>query len=158
MKRVIILQGIPGSGKSHYAASLITKLSLDHDKTLSAAIVSADNFFVRLGNGTYKFDPTKLSDAHGECFREFMSAVTSGVNLVVVDNTNTTTMEISPYMLCATAYGYEAEVHTVCCEIALAAARNTHGVSLEGIKAMAERIADCKLPPWWKARLVAGDA
>lgn len=155
MKQVIVLRGVAGSGKSHYCNYLKTNAEgLFNTSADNVKVVSADNFFVKLGNGTYKFDPAKLSEAHAECFREFISALMSGVNVVIVDNTNTTTMEISPYMLGASAYGYEAEVQTVQCDVELAASRNTHGVPLEGVKAMAERMADCKLPPWWKTSLI----
>ena len=74
-------------------------------------IVGADDFFE--GSEGYRFDKTKLAEAHGQCFRRFIDFLDVDVDLVIVDNTNTTTEEIAPYMLGASAYGYEAEVITI---------------------------------------------
>ena len=92
---VTILVGVPGSGKSHHTASLT-----------GAVVVSADHHFVELGNGTYAFDPSKLGTAHGQCLRRYTEALQRGESHVVVDNTNTTLLEMSPYVSLALAYGY----------------------------------------------------
>lgn len=141
---VVIMQGLPGSGKSTYA------------QNYGGLVVSADDYFVELGGGTYKFDPSRLSEAHGQCFRRFVEAVTSKTPHVVVDNTNTTPMEISPYYLGAQAYGYDVEIVRVECPSYIAAARNTHGVSEATIHAMEKRMNESPLPPWWRLRVVKG--
>jgi predicted kinase len=112
MERVVILSGISGAGKSHYAV----KLTRD---TPDSTIVSADRFFYR-DNGEYEFDVTKLSEAHATCFRYFIDALMIGDELVVVDNTNTTIWEISPYVLGAQAFGYDFEIVTIHCPLDLA--------------------------------------
>lgn len=142
---VIIMQGLPGSGKSTFA------------KEAGGLVVSADDFFVELGRGTYTFDAARLSEAHGQCFRRFIAAVAvQKTPLVIVDNTNTTPMEISPYYLAAQAFGYDAEIVRVECPTYVAAARNTHGVLEATIHAMAKRMDESPLPPWWKLRVVKG--
>ena len=147
--KVIILQGVPGSGKSFYANEFVAHANV------KSVICSADDYFYELGGGTkYAFDASKLGQAHGACFRRFIGAVRSEVPVVVVDNTNTTVSEISPYVLGGEAYGYEVEVVQVLCDPAVAAARNTHGVPEKAIQAMAARIASCSCPPWWKVTTV----
>lgn len=141
---VVIMQGLPGSGKS------------THAQKCGGLVVSADDYFVELGGGVYKFDPSRLSDAHGQCFRRFIEAVTSKTPHVVVDNTNTTPMEISPYYLAAQAFGYDAEIVRVECPVYVAAARNTHGVSEATVIAMDKRMNESPLPPWWRLRVIRG--
>jgi len=142
MKTLVILQGVPGSGKSHFAADMAVRAM--------SVTCSADDFFVQLGGGKYAFDPAKLGEAHGACFRKFLAAVREGVEMVVVDNTNTTPIEIAPYVLGGEAHGYAVEIVRVLCDPEVAAARNTHGVPLVAIQAMANRIASFQPPPWWK--------
>lgn len=150
MSKVIILSGVSGAGKSSFVPS---------DVTGEAEVVSADHFF--LVKGEYRFDPSKLADAHAECFRRYISALIAGVtlgrNAVIVDNTNTTAVEIAPYVLGAQAYGYSPKIITVNVpESALeaCAARNRHGVSLQGIRAQWERLQARQLPPWWEHETV----
>lgn len=138
---VTILVGVPGSGKSHHTASLT-----------GAVVVSADHYFVELGGGTYAFDPTKLGAAHGQCLRRYTEALQRGEAHVVVDNTNTTSLEMAPYVSLALAYGYAVTIVRVTCDPAVAAARNTHGVPEGAIRAMHARIEsmmDAGFPPFW---------
>ncbi len=162
MGRVVILSGVSGSGKSTSAR----KLWNDLEPGNYCKVVSADDFF--MVDGEYKFDPTKLSDAHGKCFREYISVLNDGVHtasgfkssydLVVVDNTNTTAVEIAPYILGAQAYGWEVEILTVMCEteadIKACAARNAHGVSFEGVLRQHTNLKMRQLMPWWKNTVV----
>jgi len=140
MKKCIVMQGISGSGKSTIAG------------TYGGSVVSADNFFVALGNGTYNFQPPLLPAAHRECYLKFCKAIADGVEIIVVDNTNTTATEIAPYERHATAFGYEVEIVRVMCDPTVAASRNAHGVPLKSVIAMHDRILRGKnaFPPWWK--------
>lgn len=135
--KVVIMQGVPGSGKSTYIA--------EHLK--GAVVVSADHYFDRLG----RFDPSLLSAAHGECLTNFNAAVLAKAALIVVDNTNTTPVEVAPYWALAQAYGYEVEIVRIVCDPNVAAARNTHGVPVVGVLAMHERLDKFEglAPPWW---------
>lgn len=153
MKKVIVLSGCSGSGKSTYAK----KLANDSATNGNVLVCSADDFFMK--DGRYSFDPSKLSEAHGECFRRFLSAIDrtgrdgpGGYDMVVVDNTNTTSEEIAPYMLGAQAFGWEAEVQTIGWSSLWTecARRNVHGVSIETIDRQLNKIAARKLLPWWK--------
>ncbi len=146
--RVLILSGVSGSGKSSYIASLVGQ---EKGKLF---VCSADSFFNK--EGGYKFDPSKLGEAHGQCLRDFIEATAfsdeDNDQIVVVDNTNTTTEEIAPYYAIAQAYGFSVELVTLECDPEVAFKRNQHGVSLAGISAMAERIRNRKVPPFWNMK------
>jgi len=130
-----IMSGCQGSGKSTWA------------KTKQSAItVSADDYFTVGSN--YRFDFTKLGKAHAECFRKAILTVQSRTDCVV-DNTNSTTLEIAPYYQLAKAYGYNVVIVKVSCDSSKAASRNVHGVPEAGVKATASRCANLKLPSYW---------
>lgn len=138
--KAIIMRGIPGSGKSTIAKKIVA--------FSEAVIVSADNFFMT-ENG-YKFDVTKIREAHKTCFRLFREAVSSAKELVIVDNTNIQAWEISPYMMLAESFGYDVEIMDVSCDVQIASDRNIHDVPSKSVTNMAYRKDREKLPPWWK--------
>lgn len=135
-KRVTILQGIPGAGKSSSISP-------------TAKVVSADHFFVM--NGKYQFNPRLLTQAHAACLRQYVQFLQAGEEEVVVDNTNTSVAEIAPYYALAEAYGYAVKIHTHLCDAETGAKRNIHGVSLDACERMVSRIerTNRELPPWW---------
>lgn len=130
INRVILMVGIPGSGKSTASSSYL--------QAESTVKVSADDFF--MVDGQYVFDRTKLHKAHTSCQRKFMEALEAGVRTVVVDNTNTTAKERSFYVEAAAEYGYEVFIHSIAGDPVVCAARNVHGVPLEACQRMADRI------------------
>jgi len=156
-KKIVIMSGVPGSGKSTYIKSLEGRL----------VVCSADHYFMD-EKGNYNFDFTKLRLAHGECLRKFMAyrvnrCLTSprppfGAcwcwDYLVVDNTNTTALEIAPYYAVASAYEEEVDIElvTVLCDPVKAHTRNTHGVPLQGVLAMDQRIRSRELPPFWNIK------
>ena len=102
---VIILSGIPGSGKSYWANRIYP----------DAQVCSADDFFTYSTQPDvceYRFDPAKLGEAHDYCFRKFARLVYRDVasdaipsfGTVIVDNTNIRMFEIAPYYRMAQAF------------------------------------------------------
>ena len=143
---VKILSGVSGSGKSTHARDLI-KGTDD-----MVEVVSADNYFME--DGQYKFDPTKLSEAHAYCFIRFLEALQMRFALIIVDNTNTTAVEIAPYVLGAMAYHYDVEIITFTCQthddVKVCAGRNSHGLPFDAVMNQHRRMCDRVLLPWWK--------
>lgn len=87
--RMIILQGVPGSGKSTMAQRLIKR-------NPRAVIVSADHYMVN-DKGEYKFDSQKLADNHNLCQQAAKSHLESG-NVVIVDNCNVSIEHAEAYI------------------------------------------------------------
>jgi hypothetical protein len=147
--RVVIMSGVPGSGKSTYARSIAASLDAQ------VKIVSADDFFTR-DDGSYNSDPQCLFAAHAGCMRTYLNALprlqsTRGV--IVVDNTNTSAVEIAPYYMAATAYALDVEIVTVLCDPKLAAARNTHDVNPDLVNALDANLRARVIPPYWHVTL-----
>ncbi len=106
MKRLIILRGLPGSGKSTYASDLVAKHK-DFQKE-APLIINADSFL--MADGEYFHTVERSRDAHLRCMREFVSGVVARHELIVIDNTNTSALEMVPYVKVAEAHRYEVSI------------------------------------------------
>jgi tRNA uridine 5-carbamoylmethylation protein Kti12 len=157
--KVILMSGIPGSGKSSYVNKLIQE-----DPDSKFCVCSADHFFQKNDQGrydpdaTYKFDPSLLPDAHGACLKRFIeeivpySKASSWADVVIVDNTNSTTMELAPYVQIAMAYKCPVEIVTVDCDPHVGAERNLHGVSYATCSRMSASIKNRAIPTFWNVK------
>lgn len=126
-KTLYIVRGVPGSGKSTFA------------KSLGGTHFETDEYFMT--NGEYKFDPTKLKDAHRWCQDSVNTAMilnhTAGLNnRIVVSNTFTQEWEMEPYFQMAETYDYK--VFTIIVENRHGGV-NTHGVPEDKIQVMKDR-------------------
>lgn len=149
--KVKVLRGLPGSGKSKYAR--------DMSINANAKIVSADDFFYR--SGVYQFDPRDIGEAHSLCFYNFLAALgmlkfeADPVDLVIVDNTNLSKWEISPYVLAAHAHGVtDIEIVTIACDPELAFARQKHGVPRVTFDRMFATLESEALLTFWRHTIV----
>lgn len=141
--KMIITIGCSGSGKTTLSRRLMSVLNLDHVRC------SADKFF-ETPNGGYDFDPSKLSEAHGACFREAVEALQRGQN-VLVDNTNTTAAEVAPYIAMGQAYNADVRIVMADCQVDVCIARNTHNVPSNVISRQAKQCAEllANWPLFW---------
>lgn len=93
-KKVIIIRGASGSGKS-----TVAKLFGGN-----VVICTADDYFYE--DGIYKFNPDKLAKAHEACYQKFVDALEdSETDTVVVANTNTKESDFLKYIDTAKEYG-----------------------------------------------------
>ena len=91
---VFIMRGPSGSGKSNWI----------HKHHPEAAVCSADDFF--LGDeGEYIFDPSKMAEAHQECFQAFLMSLHLKNDVTIVDNTNLRWWEYMNYVTVANMCG-----------------------------------------------------
>ena len=148
-KKVYILVGVSGSGKTTWTNKLRCE-----DEGRYIGVVSSD-FFPGLYGENGKFNGHLLPQSHAACLRNFVGfLLNSEVDILVVDNTNTTVTEIAPYAALALAYGWELEIIKFNVDVEVAAKRNVHGVPEKGVAAQAARIKQLQLPPWWPVREV----
>ena len=97
MKKLFLVRGISNSGKSTFA------------KELGGIHFETDNYF--MVDGEYKFDGTKLKEAHQWCQTQVSNAMilnyTANINeRIVVSNTFTQEWEMKPYFEMAKEWGY----------------------------------------------------
>lgn len=129
MKKIIIMQGVPGSGKTTYI--------LKHYP--SAFICSADDFFII--NGKYRYDKEYIGVAHKTCFFKFKAAIEDRLPEIVIDNTNISNKEMERYAELGALNGYEIQVIAFrFTSPETAASRNVHGVPGEKVLDMYKRL------------------
>lgn len=145
MPKVLLFRGIPGSGK--------TTWSTKYYPVPSDYYFSTDLFWMK--DGEYKFDPTRLGEAHSWNFRRFLSKLNEilprgSSNLLIVDNTNITREELIPYVRAAEAYQLEFKIITIWCDPIVAIKRNEHGVPAHTVLKMYAKLLNEELPAYWK--------
>lgn len=132
IKRVYILVGIPGSGKSTWIKNNIPGIG-----TPATVIASADHFFER--NGEYKWEANKVIVAHRVCQRTYMKALENQtVRTIVLDNTNVKSREVKDYITQANRFGIIPTMVFIVCDPEIAILRNKHNVPAHTIRNMAQ--------------------
>lgn len=110
MKKLIILRGLPGAGKSTARATIA--FNNDCADTDRIAFVSTDDYF-RRPDGKYAWYAGELSTAHAwaqDLARHFMESKT---HVIIIDNTNIKRAHMQPYIDLAAQHGYEVEEHVI---------------------------------------------
>lgn len=132
MSKLVILRGIPGSGKSTYAKKLM-KYYQDAGKLV--AHYEADMFFTH-DDGSYHWDPNKVHIAHQWCQRHVSDAL-DNCDVVIVANTNIKNSDVRDYIKIA-------EEKNATYEIIRMETRYTtiHSVPEETMQKMTEKFQD----------------
>lgn len=117
-QQLLIIRGLPGSGKSTFAKSLWPQF---HH-------VEADMFFVD-GDGKYNFDAKKHKEAHDWCYSTAERLLANGES-VAVSNTFTRIWEFSRYLL------LPVRKQVITCEGGYS---NVHGVPITVLEDMKKR-------------------
>jgi hypothetical protein len=121
MKTLFLVRGLPGSGKSTLARQLAPEWNF-----------AADDYFEV--NGKYRFDRSKLSEAHAECKANVWAAMVGEQTPIAVHNTFTTLKEMQPYLDMCEDHDYSPFV--IYCESDFG---NVHGVAKTQVDKMAKR-------------------
>ena len=97
-KKLYLLVGVPGSGKSTYASKLVFKRD----------ICEADNFPGLYVDGRLKFSLLEMAHIYCRmCVEEHMK---HDYETIVQSNTNLDISSIKPYIILAEKYGYEIHI------------------------------------------------
>ena len=122
MKELILLRGLPGTGKSTLA------------KVIGGAHYEADMYF--MVNGVYQFNPEELKKAHEWCKDRVYISMIRSVEKIVVSNTFTQEWEMDSYYKLAEELGYR--VHSIVVENRHGGV-NEHGVPENKLEQMKNR-------------------
>ena len=150
---VLVLQGLPGSGKSTWWREYFQ----------SASVLSADNFFFD-EDRRYRFDRTKLGEAHNWCMKEFLKALEDPNRkhkTIIVDNNNLSVAEASPYMSLPGCFNRHAVLLTFHCPIEVCIRRQTKHIPVPDMmkKNRLFGVESARMPLWWHREYIfsAGD-
>ncbi len=92
MRDLILIRGLPGSGKSTFAQRLLQSYL---DQGVDAVHFEADQFFVN-EEGEYVWDGMKIGEAHAWCQSKTFQALEND-KTVIVSNTFTVKKELQVY-------------------------------------------------------------
>uniref|UniRef100_A0A7M4EQH8 NEDD4 binding protein 2 n=1 Tax=Crocodylus porosus TaxID=8502 RepID=A0A7M4EQH8_CROPO len=135
---LVLLRGVPGSGKSFLARNLL-------EDNPGGIILSTDDYFYK--NEQYQYDANCLGEAHEWNKIQAKKAFEKGVSPIIIDNTNIQAWEMKPYIALAQQYKYKVMFREPDTwwkfKPKELERRNIHGVSKEKIKRMLERYERC---------------
>lgn len=139
MRRVVIVRGLPGSGKTTYIRSLQERAG-ETGVEAPALVCSPDRYFYRTGE--YIFEKAKIGEAHAHCRITFARALKAGLSPIYLDYVFIERWQYEDYECVADLAGYEVsiiEMNHDRASLPLFAERNKHGVPIEVIKGMAKK-------------------
>ncbi|XP_012787272.1 NEDD4-binding protein 2-like 2 isoform X1 [Sorex araneus] len=133
-KLLILLRGLPGSGKTTLSRILL-------GQSRDGIVFSTDDYFHHQDG--YRYNVNQLGDAHDWNQNRAKQAINQGRSPVIIDNTNTQAWEMKPYVEMAIGKGYRVEFHEPETwwkfDPEELEKRNKHGVSRQKIAQMLDR-------------------
>ncbi|XP_040442999.1 NEDD4-binding protein 2 isoform X2 [Falco naumanni] len=135
---LVLLRGVPGSGKSYLARALL-------EDNPGGIILSTDDYFYK--HGQYHYDPDCLGEAHDWNRKRAKEAFEMRISPIIIDNTNIQAWEMKPYVSLAQQFKYKVMFREPDTwwkfKPKELERRNIHGVSKEKIRSMLERYECC---------------
>src|SRR3990167_3573012 len=130
-KKLIILRGLPGSGKSDIAKKLVE----------NGIIHSTDDFLIK--NGKYEFDRDNIVKYHYYNLMSSIRSMKKGISPIIIDNTNITAYSCINYVEQGKMYGYEIVIiepdTSWAFDVEELVKRNSHNVRRETIIDMLQK-------------------
>jgi len=102
-KRLIIVRGLPGSGKTCLATQLKDTYGED------SVLFSTDDYFLD-ATGEYKLKLNRVKVAHMWNQNRTMKAMKQGKTTIIINNCNARKWEAKPYVKAAIKFGYTVEI------------------------------------------------
>ncbi len=138
-QELILMRGIPGSGKSTKAKTLVGEGIIHSTDELIESTGDYRAFFAKMNESK---DFTDLSRMHSKNLVNAKKSMSGGITPIVIDNTNLKATEPKAYVVEALKLGYADEnikivdVGTGGLDAKGLFERNTHGVPLDKIESM----------------------
>lgn len=138
-QELIIMRGIPGSGKSTRAKSIVGSGIIHSTDDLIEATGDYEGHFKRM---VANDDWSPHHKMHQTNYNNAKKSLSQGISPVIIDNTNLSPTECRPYVVVALEMGFSDEnikiedVGTGGLSAEQLAQRNTHNVPLESIEKM----------------------
>lgn len=104
-RTIILLRGLPGSGKSSLAKIL--------SESGKYPIFSVDDYFTKSETNEYQFDFKENHIAYKSCETNVENELKKGTEKIFVHNTFTLEWEMEPYFKLAQKYNYSVFVITI---------------------------------------------
>lgn len=104
---MVIMRGVPGSGKSYLARKIIDQtMNGDYENH----IFSSDDFFLNRRTGRYVYNRELIGQAHEFNQSRVAQRALSGWSPIIIDNTNVKLWEMFPYVNEGVRYGYTIKI------------------------------------------------
>jgi len=137
-QQLFVMRGIPSSGKSTMAKSIVLNGVIHSTDDLIEATGDYKGFFAKMNeSGDFK----DLSRMHSKNLSNAIKSMKDGISPIIIDNTCLRVIEMSDYIKAALELGYSDDnIQIVDIDSGLSAEelakRNTNGVPLDKIKQM----------------------
>ncbi|XP_047990650.1 uncharacterized protein LOC125229758 [Leguminivora glycinivorella] len=143
IKILILMRGLPGSGKSFLARELIEYMCPDMNH--KSFIFSTDDFFMH--RGRYEFQKHMLPEAHFWNQNRVYEAMGRDVSPIIIDNTNVEIRHMEPYVRAGVRKSYVIEVlepNTPWAKkVGPLARKNSHDVNISTLKRLLDSFQEC---------------
>lgn len=105
---VVVLRGIPGSGKTQFLENTLESKNLQ-----GLVICSPKQLFYRAGNST--IDQADMNIAEAYCRNAFLQALTSDASIIAIDDCHLHSWQYAVYQNIAAVFGIKAKVLEISC-------------------------------------------